>query len=54
MYKNRQYTNIFFREKSHENYTSPLEKDNYLEMDTTNFLDIDDIKKYYPLIGVCN
>ena len=40
-----------FGEKLKEGYKSPLEKGDYPEIDTTEFLETDGIKKYQSLIG---
>ena len=40
-----------FGEKPRQNYTSPLKKIDHLELDMSNLLDTDGIKKYQSLIG---
>ena len=40
-----------FGEKPKQNYTSPLEKNDHPELDTSDLLDTDGIKKYQSLIG---
>ena len=43
--------NQMFGEKPKQNITSPLEKGDHPELDTSSFLDEDDIQKYQSLIG---
>ena len=40
-----------FGEKPKQNYTSPLKKNDHPELDMSNLLDTDGIKKYQSLIG---